>query len=262
MLCCLLLSAAVVWTDPPEFVYRADLRDPMDVFEKGFPALGNDDDLHNHVTGASCGTARQKGTTIFVDTCSEHLAIKWGEVLISKSDFDGFYIYQIRTTASFHHCENSLRDIAKKIREGKDDPKKYQQYLYDADKLEEKKRTSRWLAHSGVPKELIVRVDYYNKKSRGYLTKEWTLLKSIAADIIPQGRIPYKQREPIITACWPSQWYVTGGPPPVLPRDQPPPIPPRDPRLPPILLEQRAKQVLVPQGQRGGPQEASNHNVK
>lgn len=113
LLCCLLFSATAV--DPPQYVYRADLRNPLEVFINGFLALGNNNDLHDHVSGASCQNHQVQGTTTFVDTTSDFaMAKRWGEQLLYHRDVlvqpetDTFYIYQIRPARNFYNCELSL----------------------------------------------------------------------------------------------------------------------------------------------------------
>ena len=79
VLCYLFFSAAVVWTqeNPPEYVLRADTRKPKDVFLNGFPPLGTNQDLLQHLSGVSCA----KDTALVDTTSSEDFAFEWGKML-------------------------------------------------------------------------------------------------------------------------------------------------------------------------------------
>ena len=153
VLCCLLFSAAAAEVeDLPEFVYRADRRGPKVVFETGFPALGNNANLLEHLSGVSCSKDEGQGTSAFVDTtASLTFAIKWGK-MFDRTFEEPFYVYEIRPTKNFYDCAESLHESAKKmVRENNCYYQVYSHFMY-ALHVEEK----RWLAYGGIPTKLIV----------------------------------------------------------------------------------------------------------
>ena len=115
VLCFLLLSAAVVQAvDPPSIVYRSDYRSPDDIFENGFQALGDNDNLYDHVSGASC--YKHARNTAFVATTSDKtFAINWTKnSFCFRETAEFFYVYKIRATENFYNAVASLRSIGKK----------------------------------------------------------------------------------------------------------------------------------------------------
>ena len=147
VLCFLLLSAVVQATDPPPiFVYRMDYRNPDVIFARGFEALGDNDSLYDHVSGASCKTGTS--TTAFVATTSdETFAINWGKnrfCLHNKAT--EFYVYKIRATENFYSAELSLRNTG----ESK-----------SIELADHYKKQKEWLAVGGVPAKQIEKADVY-----------------------------------------------------------------------------------------------------
>ena len=107
VLCCLLFCAASRSPKPilPEFVFIAS-RKPVDVAKKnGFTAKGTNDDVCEHVTGASC----KDHTTAFIDADvnMEHAVNVWGPHLLSKQS-GNFHVYMINATKNFYYCSLSL----------------------------------------------------------------------------------------------------------------------------------------------------------
>ena len=160
LLCCLLFSTTMVWAEEyPTIVYRADLRQPWDVFTHGFLPLNNDDDIHKHVSGASCQTRILQGTTAFVDTTADYgMAKVWGEQLLDKQDVlvrsltRTFYIYHIFATSNFFNCTLSLLKAERDAnqRGNKELARLIRDDLNTAVGVKE-----RWLAYYGIPSELI-----------------------------------------------------------------------------------------------------------
>ena len=104
VLCCLLLSAAAVWAQP-ETVFVVDNHEPWYVFKYGLPALGRNQDLFKHVSGASCADGHGSGDTAFVDTtASFDFAIRWGEELNGGRPF---YMYEVRATQQMYELVKS-----------------------------------------------------------------------------------------------------------------------------------------------------------
>ena len=162
--CCLLFPAVAVLAQPPEVVYRADLRSPEYVFINGFPALGNNDNLHDHVTGASC--VSREDNTAFVDTTTNLKFVEWwGSHVIVDLSNSTFYIYKIRTNQGFYNCKESLpttdiRHPGKSVEyhmsfawlKGRDIRLDWDEWLAkEGIPLE----WERWLAKKGIPTSLI-----------------------------------------------------------------------------------------------------------
>ena len=215
VLCCLLLStAAMVWARPPKYVYRADTREHVDVFSLGFPALGTNTDLHDHVSGVSCTNDQRQGSTAFVDTtASKHIAIKWGKSLGHQT----FIIYKIRATAKFYDCKKSLQETYKEMKKG--DNERYVQYQQDFDRLQHNQK--RWLAYEGISKDLI-------KSCQPYLVqdgKAWEGIKETNPNYDrrrstrgnpgayiydpDQEDVKFAFHEDDVGACVPPTWYIT-----------------------------------------------------
>ena len=158
VLCCL-LSSVVVWAaDPPTFVYRADFRPPEVIFANGFPALGDNDDLHDHMTGGSCKIGNNPGSTAFVATTSdERFAVNWGRdrIVIRPPETQQYYVYKIRATANFYNAEASLRVAYHNTGDRK--------YSADADHYAYQKE---WLAYNGIPASQVEMVTIYGRPDR------------------------------------------------------------------------------------------------
>lgn len=154
VICCLLFSVAVVSAGPPEFVYRADSRSHEDVFESGFPALGDNDDVYDHLSGASCQGRDKKKLTAFIDTTDdETYAMEvWGPELLD----DGkrvINIYEIRATQNFYNSWRSMKFYHHHMPFSKQpQPRALEKFAVPK---------NRWIAHGGIPASLIKKVTQY-----------------------------------------------------------------------------------------------------
>ena len=160
VLYCLLISAAVVWSRRPAHVYIASLREPDEVFKDGFPPLGYNDNLLDHVTRDSCQNGKQhRGTTAFVDTtANEVYAKEWGLQLVSNSPPQTkFFIYKILVSENFYNCYQSLVNLFKKT--------KIAAYEQEARKIFEGIEM-RWLAYGGINAVLVEEVTQYERPDK------------------------------------------------------------------------------------------------
>ena len=94
--------------DPPRFVYRADFRDPVDIFQNGMSSLGENADLIDHVDGRSCNY--QQANSAFVATSSEEQGtLHWAsEQLRTNAEQRSIYVYRIRASSNFYSVYESL----------------------------------------------------------------------------------------------------------------------------------------------------------
>lgn len=152
MLLCLLFSAAVVCAQFPPMVFRVDMHPPEHVNFKGFPALGDNDDLHDHVTGASCQS--DQDNTEFVDTtASFEVAESWVKALSDQNPgVEVFYIYWIKTNDQFYSCPISLEKVSMDHR----DTDTRVKYSNDVILINRQPDRKRWLANEGIPASLIL----------------------------------------------------------------------------------------------------------
>ncbi len=94
--------------DPPRFVFRADFRDPVDIFQNGMSSLGENADLIDHVDGRSCN--HQQANSAFVATSSElPSTLHWAsEQLRTNAEQRSIYVYRIRASSNFYSVYESL----------------------------------------------------------------------------------------------------------------------------------------------------------
>ena len=177
-----------VWAEHPYFVYRADLRHPQDVFTHGFPALGNNNNLHDHVSGTSCQTETRQGNTAFVDTTAdEESAQVWGKGLMKKTNVlvrpatNNFYIYKIHATKTFYELESSL----KKARDTAD-PLERILYGFDIVALSTLVK-ERWFSYGKIEGDLV-------KEATLYEVNAEAPLKAIKK--VPNANYRYRSKEP------------------------------------------------------------------
>ena len=150
--CCLQLYCTPVLANPPKHVYRSDFRSPDDIFTNGFKKLGDNDDLNDHVTGASCYTGNQN--TAFVATSeSEQFATNWGrDRTVVNPDESYVYVYRIRATGNFYDVYQSL----------------LQAYRITGDSLYQALAShyeyqQEWVAFNSITANQIERVDVYGR---------------------------------------------------------------------------------------------------
>ncbi|CAI1123827.1 scabin-related ADP-ribosyltransferase [Serratia ficaria] len=88
------------------FFYRADTRPREIIFNSGFPPLGNNDNMYQHVDGWSCFSGSQDSA--FISTsASESFSRQWGAGSVLSGTH--FYLYTVRATPNFYNVAQSLR---------------------------------------------------------------------------------------------------------------------------------------------------------
>ncbi|AMG86516.1 pertussis toxin ADP-ribosyltransferase subunit S1 [Bordetella bronchiseptica] len=102
--------------DPPATVYRYDSRPPEDVFQNGFTAWGNNDNVLEHLTGRSCQVG--SSNSAFVSTSSSrrytevYLEHRMQEAVEAERAGRGTghfigYIYEVRADNNFYGAASS-----------------------------------------------------------------------------------------------------------------------------------------------------------
>ena len=102
--------------DPPATVYRYDSRPPEDVFQNGFTAWGNNDNVLEHLTGRSCQVG--SSNSAFVSTSSSrrytevYLEHRMQEAVEAERAGRGTghfigYIYEVRADNNFYNASSS-----------------------------------------------------------------------------------------------------------------------------------------------------------
>lgn len=91
--------------DPPQWVYRIEMREPIVVFASGFITTGRDRDLLRFISGASLddGSSSYIGTSQYISDAERICA----EVAREHPD-EPLYIYQIRPEENFYNVEESM----------------------------------------------------------------------------------------------------------------------------------------------------------
>ena len=149
-------SATLIKADPPDFVYRADFREPSNLFRNGMRHLGDNFDLMDHVRGASSNAGDLKNTAFVATTSEEAVARRFGIGLLwSTPDAGPFiYVYTIRATEFFYEVDASLRKAYKETGS--------RGYLSLADMFKAEKE---WVAYQGIRRSLIKSVKVYKQGS-------------------------------------------------------------------------------------------------
>ena len=203
LLRCLIFSATVVCAHYfPDVVYRADMLPPEIVATEGFPALGENVDLHDHVTGASC--QGDQGNTALVDTTAKYeVAKSWVRVLLEQYPVvRHFYIYNISTEHDeerFLSCETLLWNTLDDLKLGEDKTEKEEllikRYEIDVHYLNRESDRARWLVKGGIPADRITgnRVVANTHHAHGPATE------TLADDNY------------LRTACFPPAWHFYRG---------------------------------------------------
>ena len=139
---------------PPQFVYRADFRDPQIIFDKGFKSFGNNEKLLEHVEGVSCSGAQSQNSAFVATSSSEGFSKRFGADLLwsanNKSPF--IYVYKIRATKNFYNVFSSL---IKGYRDTKKDKYKETAEFF--------KHEKEWVALKEIPSNLIRSAAVYQR---------------------------------------------------------------------------------------------------
>lgn len=146
LLCCCLTALA----NPPKFVYRADFRDPNTIFSDGFKPHGNNVDLKQHVTGASCNNRPGANSAFVATTENQNFAINWGRDRAGANSLRKYYVYTIRATGNCYSCIASLREALNRTGD-QDYAALIDHYQYQEE----------WLALNGTTFNEVQKVDVY-----------------------------------------------------------------------------------------------------
>ena len=141
----------------PTIVYRADFREPSNIFNNGFRALGINTDLLGHVSGNSCHSGPLKNTAFVATTAEEKFGLDFGFSLLWTTPDAGpfIYVYKIRATEFFYDINTSLEKAHKVT--GDD------QY---SDAIMIFGHEAEWVAYNGIPRDLIMSVSIYKKGAK------------------------------------------------------------------------------------------------
>ena len=155
--------------DPPQFVYRADFRDPVDIFQNGMSSLGDNADLIDHVDGRSCNY--QQANSAFVATSSEYQStLHWAsEQLRTNAEQRSIYIYRIRASSNFYSVYESLMSA---FRRSSPSDVRYRQ------RADRYRLLFEWVALRTIPANQIERVIRYERDAEN-------------RDIVQMGILPH-----------------------------------------------------------------------
>ncbi|AYD44158.1 putative enterotoxin subunit [Yersinia kristensenii] len=146
---------------PPDIVWRVDTRDLDDVFNNGFSAAGNNNNIVEHLTGRSC---HQHGggsvSSSFISTTSNrNFAYHYAERILRGMNAQGdvnaqVYIYQIRATENMYSAGTTLEFLLRGYDHGQHHEisriLRYTPYL------------SEWMAHNRIePEQIASQTAYY-----------------------------------------------------------------------------------------------------
>ena len=134
----------------PDFVYRADFRDPQTIFQAGMQSWGTCENVYYHIEGKNC-----KGrTSAFISTTSDENAaglIARVKLNDPNNKIETIYVYKIRADPTFYSAHYSLMTAADKYwQKGK--KKKAQKYAKLADQY---RYQDEWMAYKKIPSTLI-----------------------------------------------------------------------------------------------------------
>ncbi len=146
---------------PPDIVWRVDTRGLEDIFNNGFSAAGNNNNIVEHLTGRSC---HQHGggsvSSSFISTTSNrNFAYHYAERILRGMNAQGdvnaqVYIYQIRATENMYSAGTTLEFLLRGYDHGQHHEisriLRYTPYL------------SEWMAHNRIePEQIASQTAYY-----------------------------------------------------------------------------------------------------
>ena len=145
-------SASFPDFEPPQFVFRGDLRPPSEIFKNGMKSFGDNENLVDHVSGNSCNSGKLKNTAFVATSAQESVALDFAAGLLWNSKNTEVYVYTIRATENFYGVKASLIKAFKET----SNPV-YISLVKDFGNEQE------WIAHRGIPRELFVMVSVYER---------------------------------------------------------------------------------------------------
>ena len=142
--------------ETPEFIYRVNSREPSIIFQQGMQSLGDNKNLFQHVTGASCSLGPLKNSAFVATTLSIIFARLFSiQMLWQPSNAPEFvYVYTIRATEFFYDVGASLIKGYKETGNG--------DYEEVADLFSNEEE---WVAYQGIPREQFKSVAVYSRGS-------------------------------------------------------------------------------------------------
>jgi pertussis toxin subunit 1 len=110
----LLLMQGMAMAENPRLLWRIDTRTPNQIFNSGFASWGNNDNVRDHISGASCVELPQaERDTAFISVSADR---NWIEQVAAEramlTPSVAIYIYQIRADSNFYNGERSLQYYA------------------------------------------------------------------------------------------------------------------------------------------------------
>ena len=152
VLLAVLSSGNIAPPNPPQFVYRADFREPLSIFQTGMQSHGTCENVFYHVQGRNC----KEGTSAFISTTSNE---KEAESIV-KMKLQGdptkqsIYVYKIRADQRFYSADFSLMTAAAQAGNAKE-AQKYRELAKQYKSQEE------WFAYKEIPTALIQQAATY-----------------------------------------------------------------------------------------------------
>lgn len=146
---------------PPDIVWRVDTRDLEDIFNNGFSAAGNNNNVVEHLTGRSCHHhgSGQISSSFISTTSNRGFAYHYAERILRGMDAQGgvnaqVYIYQIRATENMYSAGTTLEFLL----QGYNDDQHYEIVRI----LRYTPYLSEWMAHRRIePEQIATQTAYY-----------------------------------------------------------------------------------------------------
>lgn len=159
LLLAVLSSGNIPPPSPPQFVYRADDREPLSIFQTGMQSYGTCENVFYHVQGRNC----RERTSAFISTTSNEkeaeniVKIK----LANDPKKQNIYVYKIRADQRFYSAGYSLLTAADKYSKA-GNAKEAQKYR---DLAELYKSQEEWMAYKDIPYNMIQQATNYSRNS-------------------------------------------------------------------------------------------------
>lgn len=110
MLIIFFVISDVAFSMPVSTVYRADSREPGDVFVKGFSAWGLNMNFNSHILGVS-GRRGTRDSAFIPTTSSQNAANRFATDLLNVSSEGLAYVYNIRPVTNFYSALDTIYHI-------------------------------------------------------------------------------------------------------------------------------------------------------
>lgn len=160
------------------FFFRYSMVSPEMAFQVGFIPLGDNNNLYQHVTGASCFD-RDANSRFISTSSSESMAMEMANADTPIGSH--YYLYRIRPTANFYNSMNSIQAAMNRT----NDERFFEAYLYYM--LEDE-----WLAEGGIRAEQIHSAREYQSHGphqEAIFIREYQNSAYIDAESVPNNSI-------------------------------------------------------------------------